>query len=153
MVKCDCMMNKIIWYGAFDSQIVMLASKIASAARAITAEERALSITQIGDEESESQNNVIIPSVAVKEAEICGTCVNIGENHPLTSPFNHSKDVVSSIPTLVNLPPPSNEEPPQTPRTATRMLLMSFVSSPNLITAMEAQSGETSPAGGAELRT
>ena len=147
IVKCDCMVNKVIWFGAFESQIEVLASKIASAARAITAEERALSINQIGDEDAVTLN-VVIPSVAVKEAEMSATAnvtaLGLGESHPLTSLFNHLKGEAIS-PTHVA--PPSYEELPQTPRTATRMLLNSFVSSPNLITAMEAQqaAGEETP--------
>jgi hypothetical protein len=88
VVKTDNLMIKQVWANAFEAQIEVLANKVASAARSITAEEKALTFSLNG-EYGIGGKTVVIPSVAVKEAESFnskGSSSN--ESHPLTSPFN-----------------------------------------------------------------
>lgn len=90
VVKTDNLITKGVWANAFEAQIEVLANKVASAARSITAEEMALTFSLNGSMEyGQNGKTVVIPSVAVKEAESFnskGSSSN--ESHPLTSPFN-----------------------------------------------------------------
>jgi hypothetical protein len=88
VVKTDNLMIKQVWANAFEAQIEVLANKVASAARSITAEEKALTFSLNG-EYGIGGKTVVIPSVAVKEAESFNSeCSSSNESHPLTSPFN-----------------------------------------------------------------
>lgn len=49
IVKADSQVNKAVWVNAFEAQIEVLASKVESAARAVSAEEDALTL-EVGRE-------------------------------------------------------------------------------------------------------
>jgi hypothetical protein len=92
VVKTDNHANKMVWANAFEAQIDVLSNKIVSAARAITAEEEALSLSP----GSLDGGSVLIPSVALKNAEIYNSTGNNNtESHPLTSSFSSVKTSAS----------------------------------------------------------
>ena len=143
VVKSDNHANKTVWVNAFEAQIEVLAYRIASAARPITAEEKALTISYVGEKEEGNGGgvrNIIIPSVAVKEAEAfanSGISTPGGDNHHLTSPFNNYKSAspaigVSIEPEILPGKLDSAVRSSKSPGSAGRNPLVSFVSSAKL---------------------
>ena len=82
-----------MWAAAFEAQIEVLANKVASTTRSISAEEKALTFPLNGSMEyGVGGKTIVIPSVALKELEpfnVKGS--SSSESHPLTSPFNSMK--------------------------------------------------------------
>ena len=145
VVKSDNHANKAVWVNAFEAQIEVLAFRIASAARPITAEEKALTISYAGEKEEgdgAGVRNVVIPSVAVKEAETfanSGISSPGGDNHHLTSPFNNYKSPSPAVGFHIDTDiTPSKIDPvarsSKSPGSAGRNPLVSFVSSAKLMT-------------------
>ena len=154
VVKSDNHANKTVWANAFEAQIEVLANRIASAARPITAEEKALTISYDGDKETgvpAGVRNVVIPSVAVKEAEMfanSGMSSPGGDNHHLTSPFNNYKMSESLAPHVdAKVTPIKLDTALQlkvaSPGSTGRPTLISFVSSPKLMTDVDDVDHET----------
>jgi hypothetical protein len=114
VVKATSLPDKLVWVGAFEAQIDILGSKIASAARAVTTEEEVL--TYVSPEDLASgQLSVVIPSVLLKEAtNSLGMSSSSNENHLNSSLYSyvikegHEKGNESP-------PPPAEIQTPQSP--------------------------------------
>jgi hypothetical protein len=84
VVKAPSAETKAVWITALESQINAIDQKIANAARAISAEDEALTVR-----DGSSVGTIVIPSVALKEAdqEFNPPTTSGADSHPLLAPF------------------------------------------------------------------
>ena len=114
IMKADNNTHKNTWMKAFESQIAVLADKSLCAVQAITAEDKALTISDVGEKEEctgAGVKKVFIPSVALKKAK---TSANVGtsgsgeDNNHLASAFNN----YGSSSAVINVRVDSNTKSP-----------------------------------------
>ena len=116
LVKGENIKNKTLWVNAFQSQIDIFANKSLRATQPITAEDKALTIGNLGEKEEgdgAGVRKVIIPSVALKRA-LTSTNVNVSgpgdDNGHLASSFENygSTNAVISVRADSNMKSPGS---------------------------------------------
>ena len=84
VLKAPSAETKMVWITALESQINAIEQKIVNAARAVSAEDRALTVS-----DGVSVGTIVIPSVSLQEAELEVNPPTTSDNdsHPLLAPF------------------------------------------------------------------